>query len=146
MANKEHLKISPMSNLSGFFQLIRSAFDVFVDGLTFLRLTFRSPSALAAENLFLRKQLVYMLSGKRNRGGQFSSFCTRPPRQIFRLARCPHCRQARYIDPMASKGIPPVLEVEVSGEWPASSSGRRPEVDCRNGNEQSDLGTGTDRQ
>jgi len=41
---------------------------------------------------------------------------------------------------MASKGIPTVLEVEVSGEWPASSSGRRPEVDCRNGNEQSDLG------
>jgi hypothetical protein len=43
--------LSPMSNPIGFFQLIRSAFDVFVDVLTFFRLTFRTPSALAAENL-----------------------------------------------------------------------------------------------
>jgi len=41
---------------------------------------------------------------------------------------------------MASQGIPPLLEVEVSGDWPASSSGRRPQFDCRNGDEQSDLG------
>src|SRR6266850_545857 len=56
--------LSPMSNLSSLFQLIRSAFDVFVDVLTFFRLTFRSPSAVAAENLFLRKQLGLYIERK----------------------------------------------------------------------------------
>jgi putative transposase len=35
----------------------RSVFEIFADLLTFLLLCFRSSAALAAENLFLRKQL-----------------------------------------------------------------------------------------
>src|SRR5215467_4999021 len=49
-------------------------------------------------------------------------------------------------DPLASKGIPSVLEMEVSVEWPTESSRQRPEVDHRDGNAQSDLGRGTHRQ
>jgi len=44
-------------SLSALLTFGRSAYDVFTDVLTFLLLCFRSPAALAAENLFLRKQL-----------------------------------------------------------------------------------------
>src|SRR5437899_7988041 len=49
---------SAMSSLSALFRLLYCASHVFVDALIFFGLTFRSASALAAENLFLRKQLV----------------------------------------------------------------------------------------
>ena len=47
-----------MSSLSALFRFLYCASHVFVDALIFFCLTFRSASALAAENLFLRKQLV----------------------------------------------------------------------------------------
>src|SRR6266568_2947120 len=49
--------LSPMSSLSPFSNLMSGVFGVLIDILTLLRLIFRSPGALAAENLFLRKQL-----------------------------------------------------------------------------------------
>ena|SRR5437773_8348203 len=126
--------LSPMSSLSPFSNLMSGVFGVLIDILTLLRLIFRSPGALAAENLFLRKQLGLYVERKQK------------PRRAsnamrFTMAQLPgssngamaNDREARYVDSMASKGIPTVLEVEVSGEWPASSSGRRPEVDCPNG-------------
>ena len=39
--------------------------SVFIDALTFVRLTIRSRTALAAENLFLRKQLALYIERKR---------------------------------------------------------------------------------
>ena len=75
-----------MSNLSDLFQLIRSAFDVFVDVLTFLRLTFRSPSALAAENLFLRKQLGLYVERKKK------------PRRATNSVRFALANLARFFD------------------------------------------------
>src|SRR5204862_300492 len=42
----------------------RSAFAVLLDILTFLKLILRSPIALAAENLFLRKQLALYVERK----------------------------------------------------------------------------------
>ena len=44
-----------------FLHLIRTIFGVFVDGLMFMRLCFRPTAAVAAENLFLRKQLGLFL-------------------------------------------------------------------------------------
>src|SRR5437660_6096787 len=55
---QHYAMLSPISSLPSLFPLIRIAVDVFVDVLTSFRLTFRSSSALAAENLFLRKQLA----------------------------------------------------------------------------------------
>ena len=49
--------LSPMSSLSPFSNLMSGVFGVLIDILTLLRLIFPSPGALAAENLFLRKQL-----------------------------------------------------------------------------------------
>src|SRR2546425_514475 len=48
---------SSVWRFSVFWMLVRSAFAVIDDLLTFLHLCLRSPSAVAAENLFLRKQL-----------------------------------------------------------------------------------------
>ena len=43
--------------LSVLSQTVRPVLGVFVDALLFCHLCLRSPAALAAENLFLRKQL-----------------------------------------------------------------------------------------
>jgi len=137
-----------MSVLAALFTSLRTVFDVFIDATTFLALCLRPRAALAAEILFLRKQLgLYVERQKRPRRTTRSMRFT-----LAHLARwfdwrdVLTYRQAQYVDPLASKGIPTVLEVEVSGEWPASGSGRSPEVDCRDGNEQSDLGGGADRK
>jgi len=60
--------LSPMLNLSVLLRLVHNHFGVFIDVMTFFRLTLRSPSALAAENLFLRKQLaIYVERNKKPR-------------------------------------------------------------------------------
>ena len=43
--------------MQSFLHAIRTIFGVLLDGLTFIRLCFRPTAAVAAENLFLRKQL-----------------------------------------------------------------------------------------
>ena len=53
-----------MLSLSALVQLMRSVFEVFIDVLAFFRLSFRSPETLAAENLFLRKQLALYIERK----------------------------------------------------------------------------------
>ena len=79
-------------------------------------------------------------------GDRFGSFHSRSTYQVFRLAIGPHCRQTRHVDPMAPKRLPAILEVEISSEWPSQDSGRSPKLDWRDGNEQSDLGRGTNHQ
>jgi hypothetical protein len=46
-------------------EFLRSVFGVLVDALTFFCLILRSSSALAAENLFLRKQLGLYIERKK---------------------------------------------------------------------------------
>src|SRR5262245_1979222 len=62
------------------------------------------------------------------------------------MALGPDGRQARHADPLASEGIPALLEVEVSVEWSAKNSDRSPRIDRPHGFEQSDMGRGKDRQ
>jgi hypothetical protein len=45
-------------------------------------------------------------------GYRFSSLHTGPTRPIVRMAQCPYGRQDRYVDPLASKGLSMLLEVE----------------------------------
>src|SRR6516225_8515642 len=47
-----------------FLHLIRTLFAVFLDSLTFIRLCLRPTAAVAAENLFLRKQLGLFVERK----------------------------------------------------------------------------------
>jgi len=53
-----------MSSLDALWKLLRTAVGVFWDLLTFFRLTFRTPQAVAAENLFLREQLALYVERK----------------------------------------------------------------------------------
>src|SRR6516164_918920 len=43
--------------MQSFLYMIRNIFAVFLDALTFIKLCFRPTTSVAAENLFLRKQL-----------------------------------------------------------------------------------------
>jgi len=54
-----------MSTLSRICEFIRGVIGVFVNVLTFCGLSLRSSSALAAENLFLRKQLALYVERKK---------------------------------------------------------------------------------
>jgi putative transposase len=45
-------------DLQSLWKLVWNVFQIAADGLTFLRLCFCSPASVAAENLFLRKQLA----------------------------------------------------------------------------------------
>jgi putative transposase len=54
-----------MSRISRVLELMGGVLGVFIDALTFLRLILRSSSALAAENLFLRKQLGLYVERKK---------------------------------------------------------------------------------
>jgi len=47
-----------MCSLDRLWRLLRTAVGVFLDLLTFFRLILRTSQAVAAENLFLRKQLA----------------------------------------------------------------------------------------
>src|SRR5881409_1413525 len=53
-----------MSSLDALWKLLRTAVGVFWDLLTFFRLTFRTPQDVAAEDLFLRKQLALYVERK----------------------------------------------------------------------------------
>src|ERR1700740_2033124 len=53
------------SSLKALLKFVWNAFHVSADVLTFVRLCLRSPAAVAAENLFLRKQLGLFVERKR---------------------------------------------------------------------------------
>src|SRR6266700_180437 len=53
-----------MSSLYALWKLLRTTGSVFFALLTFFRLTLRTPRAVAAENLFLRKQLALYVERK----------------------------------------------------------------------------------
>jgi putative transposase len=53
-----------MASLDALWNLLRTAGGVFLDLLTFFRLTLRTPQTVAAENLFLRKQLALYVERK----------------------------------------------------------------------------------
>src|SRR5215831_12671110 len=50
--------------MSSFLHSIRTIFAVFLDALTFIKLCFRPTTTVAAENLFLRKQLGLFIERK----------------------------------------------------------------------------------
>src|ERR1700694_291985 len=53
-----------MSSLYALWKLLRTTGGVFFDLLTFFRSILRTPQAVAAENLFLRKQLALYVERK----------------------------------------------------------------------------------
>ena len=104
-----------MSSLYALWKLLRTAVGVFWDLLTFFRLTFRTPQAVAAENLFLRKQLALYVERKTkpHRATDAVRFTLAQLFKILRMARRSHRGETRYTDPLASERISVVLEMEV---------------------------------
>jgi len=64
-----------MSSLSSVVDFVLAVFDVIVDLLTFFYLSFRATSELAAENLFLRKQLGLYVEQKKKPRWATDSAC-----------------------------------------------------------------------
>ena len=106
-------------------QLTCTLLTLLVDGARFLWLCLHAPTALAAENLFLRKQLA--LYQERQIEAQRAPDA-RPPRAglagaLVRLASgISHCTTGDLY-PLASAGIPAVLALEVEAWTPADPSG-----------------------
>ena len=107
--------------------------NLFADVFRFLFLGLRSRSSLAAENLFLRKQLG------------FYQECRIKPRRIPRPTRFPLCgstagsigaalnrRDAEDLRRLAPPGLPGLLAPEVPS-WPTADSAGAPTFDSPDG-------------
>ena len=97
-------------------QLACTLLAFLIDVMRFLGLCLRSPAALAAENLFLRKQLA--LYQERHVKPKRVTPATRLTRvwlaRWFDWRQALGHRPARDIDPLASPWVSPVLALEVS--------------------------------
>jgi putative transposase len=112
----------------------QSWFRILGDLVHFLCLGLRSRTSLAAENLFLRKQLAFY----QERKGQAPT-CRRSDapdsdgaQPLVQLARCFDRREAQDLCRLAPQGLLPVLALEVRS-WPATDPSRAPTYDSKNG-------------
>src|SRR5262245_49305815 len=113
----------------------RTVVDVLVDGARLGCLTLHSRTHLAAENLFLRKQLGLYLERQvkptpRNRR---DSHHTGRVVAIGRLASVAGDRQAGHADSLASNGVSVVLAVAITGTGTSTHSSRPAAADRADG-------------
>ena len=97
-------------------ELAKLAQTLVADGMRFIALLARSRSALAAENLFLRKQ-TRLLPRTQDQTATFRqrhAVYAGAAFKLFRMARCADKRHAEDFRRVASRGISPVLALEVS--------------------------------
>src|SRR2546426_982439 len=120
-----------MSSLDALWKLLRTTGGVFLDLLRFFRLTLRTPQAVAAENLFLRKQLALYVERKTK-----SHRATDAVRfTLAQLSRLFEWRAALIVvkpdtpDPLASERISVVLEMEVQSRRSSARARRGSEAD-----------------
>jgi hypothetical protein len=122
-------------------------FEIIVsDFVSFCAALLRSHTALAAENLFLRKHLA-LFSGTRKEGqadDTCRSFRALQTRLLFPVA--PHLshRKTSHVDRLASSCIPPILALEIETSRAATAGGRGEAVNSPNGSRESDLGRRAD--
>jgi hypothetical protein len=129
---------------------VRPLFQTFVqvarDLVALIVSAMRSRAHLAAENLFLRKQLALYLERqvKPHRADEAT--------RITLVALSPFVDWRQSADrcetgdshSVASKGIPVVVALQIAGTRPATDSGGSTAVDRHDGGRESDLGRGTD--
>jgi transposase InsO family protein len=108
----------------------------------------RSRAQLAAENLFLRKQLALYQERKvrARRADDATRIIPRRPVAFPCLASIAGHREAGNVDPLASAGVPIVLALEVTYDRPACDFTGRAAADRDGGGGESDLGRGTHRK
>ena len=110
-------------------------------------LTLHSRAELAAENLFLRKQLaLYLARQVRPRRADDTTRIA-----LVALSRLVDWRQLLAIvkghaDSLASNGVPLVLAVAIKRTGPSRHSGKCAAADCADGDGESDLVRGADRR
>src|SRR5215831_3064428 len=117
-----------MPKLYSLCNMLQTAPDLLLDALRFARGILQPRAALAAENLFLRKQLALYLERqvKPQRARKATRLAWVLLSRLFRGASSNH-RQAGDLRPLASARISVVLEVEIEAPRTASPSCRTPE-------------------
>ena len=85
--------------------------NLFADLLRFLVLGFRSKSSLAAENLFLRKQLAILPGTQNQAPPDLPSSTLDPPmaQPLVQLAQRTDCGDAQNLHWLAPQGLPAFL-------------------------------------
>jgi hypothetical protein len=101
-----------------------SWFRILGDIVHFLSLGLHSRTSLAAENLFLRKQLAFYQERKvkPRRADNPTRFTLSAAEPLVQLARRFDCGEAPDLDRLAPQGLPPLLALEVRS-WPAADPG-----------------------
>jgi hypothetical protein len=96
---------------------------------------------LAAENLFLRKQLALFQERKvkprRHRRHVLDDGGLKPS---IPVARCPSERQSEHVHRLASQRVPALLALEVETDGTAAPDQATERIDPRDGRRESDLG------
>src|SRR6516164_9361077 len=113
-----------------------------------LVLVSRSRRALAAENLFLRKQLALFQERKvkPHRADDSTRLIMVILGRMFAWRDALGERPARYLPPLAPQGIPSPLALEIPTCWQTSHPQGPAQTHSANGRRESDLGRGTHRQ
>ena len=137
-----------MSHRSPGCRFLSNIFCGFLDVLAFVCLSLRTSSVLAAENLFLRKQLgLYVERKKKPRRATDSvRFTLAQLSRFFEWRPILTVVKPDTLIRWQSERIPALLEMEVSVECSAESANRSPKVDRPHGFKQSDMGRGADRK
>jgi hypothetical protein len=103
-----------MRKLDSLSNLLGTLFDLMLDALRLVRVSLRSRCALAAENLFLRKQsALYVERNLKPRRAKTPTKLTLVLLSRLCVARGSDDRQVKHSTPLASAGLSAVLEVEV---------------------------------
>jgi hypothetical protein len=124
-----------MPKLHSLSNLLQTASDLLLDALRFARGILQPRAALAAENLFLRKQLALYLERqvKPQRARKAAKAGIGVTLQTFSVATSSNHRQAGDLRPLPSARISVVLEVEIEAPRTASHSYRTSEAHCNDG-------------
>jgi hypothetical protein len=120
--------------LEAFRHCERTAHRVLVDLVELLLLATTSRGALAAENLFLRKQLaLFQERSVRPHQAEDSARWLMARKSAVRLAQRARGGEAGYADPLASQGVPLVLALEVQAGRKTCCAQESPGVDREDG-------------
>src|SRR5215831_13318495 len=110
--------------MQSFLHAIRTIFDVFLDALTYIRLCFTPVATIAAENLFLRKQLGLYIERKTRarKATDAIRFTLAQLSRLFDWRNALTIVKPATLDSLAPHRLPFVLEVQVSASRTTSHS------------------------
>ena len=121
---------------------VRTVMRIAGDVLWLVSAAVRSHAQLAAENLFLRKQLALYVErqAKPRRADDATRMALVMLSRLIEWRRPVDRRQAGHAHPMASKGFPVVLALEIKTARPAAIAGRPATADRGHGDGESHVG------